>query len=71
MNPAGPVDLMFRPSGVFRNASAVISCGGKELYRRKAMIFTPGEMAAYTLKPELFQDLPEGEPIVVEIEKGA
>ena len=71
VNPTGPVDLMFRPSGVFRNASAVISCGGKELFRRKAMIFTPGEMAAFTLKPELFRDLPEGEPIVVEIEKGA
>ena len=68
--PAGPVDIMFRPSAVFRNASAVITCGGKELFRKKAMIFTPGEMAAYTLKPELFQDLPAGEPLTVRIEKG-
>ena len=71
LHPDGPVDLMFRPAAVYRNASAVISCGEKELFRRKAMIFTPGEMAAYTLKPEAFSDLPAGQPIVVRIEKGA
>ena len=71
VRPGQPVDLMFRPAAVYRNASAVVSCGGKELFRRKAMIFTPGEMAAYTLKPEVFDGLPENEPIVVRIEKGA
>ena len=70
-HPAGPVDIMFRPAAVYRNASAVVSCGEKELFRRKAMIFTPGEMAAYTLKPEVFSDLPEGRPLTVRIEKGA
>ncbi len=67
-NPAGAVDFMFRPAAVYRNTSAVITCGGKEIFRRKAMIFTPGEMAAYTLKPEVLRDLPEGEPITVSIE---
>ena len=62
---------MFRPSGVFRNASAVISCGGKELFRRKAMIFTPGEMASYTLKADSFAGLDGSEPLTVRIEKGA
>ncbi len=71
IHPAGPVDIMFRPAAVYRNASAVITCGEKELFRRKAMIFTPGEMAAYTLKQELFSDLPENQPLVVRIEKGA
>ncbi|MBQ9211981.1 MAG: FAD-dependent oxidoreductase [Clostridia bacterium] len=71
LHPQEAVTLMFRPSGVFRNASAVISCGGKELLRRKAMIFTPGEMAAYTLKPEAFDGLDGSEPVVVRIEKGA
>ena len=69
--PQEPVTLMFRPSGVFRNASAVISCGDKELMRRKAMIFTPGEMAAYSLKPELFAGLDGSLPLTVRIEKGA
>ncbi len=67
-NPADPVEFMFRPAAVYRNTSCVITCGGKELFRRKAMIFTPGEMAAYTLRPELLKDLPEGEPITVSIE---
>ena len=71
VHPQEAVTLMFRPSGVFRNASAVISCGGKELLRRKAMIFTPGEMAAYTLKPDAFDGLDGSEPVVVRIEKGA
>lgn len=69
--PAQDVTLMFRPSGVFRNASAVISCGGKELFRRKAMIFTPGEMASYTLKADSFAGLDGSEPLTVRIEKGA
>ncbi len=67
-NPSAPVDIMFRPAAVYRNTSAVVTCGGKELLRRKAMIFTPGEMAAYTLKPETLRDLPEGEAITVSIE---
>ena len=46
------VDLMFRPSGVFRKASCVVECNGREIARKKAPIFTPGEMAVVTLKPE-------------------
>ena len=65
--PVSPVTLMFRPSGVFRNASAVISCGDRELLRRKALIFTPGEMAAFDLNPELFEGLDGSEPITVRI----
>ena len=46
------VDLMFRPSGVFRKASCIVECNGREIARKKAPIFTPGEMAVVTLKPE-------------------
>ena len=46
------VDLMFRPSGVFRKASCVVECNGREIARKNAPIFTPGEMAVVTLKPE-------------------
>ena len=67
--PVSPVTLMFRPSGVFRNASVVISSGKKDLLRRKSMIFTPGEMAAYDLKPECFEGLDGSEPITVRIEE--
>jgi hypothetical protein len=62
-----PVDLMFRPSAVFRNSAAVVECGGKELVRKKSMILTPGEMALVTLKPEMLENLP-GDSITVRIE---
>ena len=70
VGPKAPVTLMFRPSAVFRNAAAVVSCGGRELLRRKAMIYTPGEMASCVLKPELLAGLDGSEPITVRIEKG-
>ena len=56
-SPCDDVPLMFRPSDVFRNACAVVECGGTEVLRRKAMIFTPGEMAVLTLKKEIFSTL--------------
>ncbi|MBQ9307724.1 MAG: FAD-dependent oxidoreductase [Clostridia bacterium] len=43
------VRLMFRPAGVYKNASVVVTCGGKEIARKRAMIFTPGEMAVIPL----------------------
>ena len=62
------VDLMFRPSGVFRNATCVVKCGDKEIARKKAMIFTPGEMAVVKLKPEIVAGLDE--TVTVSIERG-
>ncbi len=46
------VTLMFRPAGVYRNAAVIAEADGRELARRRAMIFTPGEMAALTVKAE-------------------
>ena len=65
-----PVDLMFRPSAVYRDSAAVVECGGRELMRKKAMIFTPGEMALVTLPPEKLKDLP-GDTITVRMERRA
>ena len=62
------VDLMFRPSGVFRNATCIVKCGDKEIARKKAMIFTPGEMAVVKLKPEIVAGLDE--TVTVSIERG-
>lgn len=66
-HPESDVIVMFRPSDVFRNASIVAECGGKELLRKKVMICTPGEMAALTLKKELFDSL-SGKEISIRIE---
>jgi len=65
---AGEVNLMFRPSQVFRNAAAVVTCGGKEVLRKKALIYTPGEMAVLTLKPEQVAAL-SGDTLTVSMER--
>ncbi len=63
------VDLMFRPSGVFRGASVVVKNGDREIARKKAPIFTPGEMAVVTLKPEVVASL-DPQDITVTMERG-
>ena len=51
------VRLMFRPAGVYRNASCVVMCGDTEIARKRAMIFTPGEMAVVALPGEKVRQL--------------
>ena len=68
--PSADVDLMFRPSAVFRNASAVVECDSREILRKKAIIFTPGEMAVLTLKKDLLSSV-SGSRITVRIEGGS
>ncbi|MBP3453632.1 MAG: FAD-dependent oxidoreductase [Clostridia bacterium] len=62
------VDLMFRPDRVFRKATCIVKCGNEEIARKKAPIFTPGEMAVVTLKPEIVAKL--NDTVTVEIERG-
>ena len=52
-----PVRIMFRPASVYRNSSVIAECSGKEICRKKALIWTPGEMAELTLNPELIRGL--------------
>ena len=62
------VSLMFRPSAVFRNSTAVVECGGQTVCKRKALVMTPGEMATVVLKKDLFRTL-SGDRITVRIER--
>lgn len=59
------VDLMFRPSAVFRKASVVVYAGDREIARKKAPIFTPGEMAVLTLKPSVLATIGSDDLTVV------
>ena len=52
-----PVDLMFRPAAVYRKSVAVVRNGDREIARKPALIFTPGEMAVITLKPAVVAGL--------------
>ncbi len=63
---AEPVQVMFRPAAVYENATVVISGNGKELLRQRKRIFTPGEMAELTLKPDAIRQI-EGDSVTVEI----
>lgn len=58
---AQPVQLMFRPSGVFENATLRVLDGETEIFRQKKRIMTPGEMAELTLKPEQIKALSGGD----------
>ena len=62
------VELMFRPSAVFKNATVVVRSGDKEIVRKKAPIFAPGEMVELTLKPEVVAAL-DGSDITVTMER--
>ena len=61
-----PVDIMFRPAGVFENAAIIVRAGAQELLRRKSRILTPGEMAVVTLTEKVLKSIPACD-IVVEI----
>ena len=67
-NTESPVSIMFRPDGVYRNSSVVVKNAGLEIHRKKAMIFTPGEMVRITLKPEMLHNL-KGDTITISIER--
>ena len=67
IHPIADVDLMFRPAEVYRNAFAVVESDGTEILRKKAMVFTPGEMVSLTVRKEAFGQL-KGNGITVRIE---
>lgn len=69
--PAGeaqPVQIMFRPAGVYENATVRVMDGEREVMKMKKRIFTPGEMAELILKPEQIKGLSGGD-VTVQIEK--
>lgn len=62
------VELMFRPAGVYRNAVCLVKCGETVIAKKKAPIFTPGEMAVVKLTEDVVSGL-DGD-LTVSIEGG-
>ena len=62
------VELMFRPAGVYRNAVCLVKCGDTVIAKKKAPIFTPGEMAVVKLTEDIVSGL-DGD-LTVSIEGG-
>ena len=54
---AQSVQVMFRPAGVYENATLCVMDGDREILRQRKRILTPGEMAELTLKPEQIASL--------------
>lgn len=63
-----PVQIMFRPAGVYENATVRVMDGEREVMKMRKRIFTPGEMAELILKPEQIKGLSGGD-VTVQIEK--
>jgi len=59
---------MFRPAGVYRNSMCVVRCGDRMVAKKKAPIFTPGEMAVVKLSAESVSGL-DGD-LIVSVEGG-
>lgn len=62
------VELMFRPAGVYRSSVCFVKCGDRVLAKKKAPIFTPGEMAVVKLSAEAVAQI-DGD-LTVSIEGG-
>ena len=62
------VELMFRPVGVYRNAVCYVNCGDKVIAKKKASIFTPGEMAVVKLTAEMISKIDGDLTVTVEAE---
>lgn len=62
------VALMFRPRGVYKNATVIAEVGGEVLARKRARILTPGEMVSLTLPAVMIAAHPEATEICVRIE---
>ena len=54
---AGDVELMFRPAGVYRGGVCYVKCGDEIVAKKKAQIFTPGEMAVVKLPKDVIAGL--------------
>ena len=62
-----PLQLMFRPSCVFENATIRVLDGENVIYQTKRRILAPGEMADIVLKPDVISAL-SGQNITVRID---
>lgn len=63
-----PVNFMFRPRNVYKNARVAVAVDDEVIYSKKAMILAPGEMVNVKIDPEKLSKLAEAQAIHVRIE---
>ena len=64
----GEVTMMFRPRGVYKDASVVAETGGKKMISKRHRILAPGEMVSLKFDTALLKEHPEAEEITVSVE---
>ncbi|MDR1537012.1 MAG: NAD(P)/FAD-dependent oxidoreductase [Clostridiales bacterium] len=73
INPDNVIDkisLRFRVTGVYRNSRVSVRFDDNQVFGRKSMILTPGEMESVTLKKETIAKLASAKKITVSVEEG-
>lgn len=63
-----PVNFMFRPRNVYKNAKVIVAVDDEVIYSKKAMILAPGEMVNVKIDPEKLSQLAGAKAIHVRIE---
>lgn len=67
-NVTAPVNYMFRPRNVYKNARVIVAVDDEVIYSKKAMILAPGEMVNVKIDPEKLSKVAEAKAIHVRIE---
>lgn len=67
-NVTAPVNFMFRPRNVYKNAKVIVAVDDEMIYSKKAMILAPGEMVNVKIAPEKLSKVAEAKAIHVRIE---
>lgn len=67
-NVTAPVNFMFRPRNVYKNARVIVAVDDEVIYSKKAMILAPGEMVNVKIDPEKLSKVAEAKAIHVRIE---
>lgn len=63
-----PVNFMFRPRNVYKNAKVIVAVDDEMIYSKKTMILAPGEMVNVKIDPEKLPQLAGAKAIHVRIE---
>lgn len=65
---SAPVNFMFRPRNVYKNAKVVVAVDDTVIYSKKSMILAPGEMVNVKIDPEKLTGVANAKAINVRIE---
>ncbi len=63
-----PLTIMFRPRGVYKNATIRILLGDQEVFRKRSKILAPAEMVSLKFEPSFFEKAPEAEKVKISVE---